>query len=83
VLAAQPAAKEETGPERITIDRAVKAFTAEFEEHAASQHSKKYRLLLAKRMPSPTAAVTLCSTSGLPLPYGDALRSVRQPADGC
>ncbi len=33
---------------RITIDRAIKAFTAEFEEHAASNTQKKYRLLLAK-----------------------------------
>lgn len=33
---------------RIIIERAVKTFTAEFEEHAASNTQKKYRLLLAK-----------------------------------
>jgi hypothetical protein len=33
---------------RVTIDRAVKAFTAEFEEHAATNTQKKYRILLAK-----------------------------------
>src|SRR5665213_3529889 len=43
-----PQTRVETGPERITIDRAIKAFTAEFEEHAAPNTQKKYRLLLAK-----------------------------------
>lgn len=43
-----PEAKVETGPERITIDRAINAFTAEFEEHAEPNTKKKYRLLLAK-----------------------------------
>ncbi len=33
---------------RITIERAIKAFTAEFQEHAATNTQKKYRLLLAK-----------------------------------
>jgi site-specific recombinase XerD len=33
---------------RITIDRAIKAFTAEFQEHAATSTQKKYRLLLGK-----------------------------------
>jgi integrase len=33
---------------RITIERAIKAFTAEHQEHAASATQKKYRLLLAK-----------------------------------
>jgi hypothetical protein len=35
-------------PARVTIDRAVKAFKAEFEEHAATSTQKKYRILLAK-----------------------------------
>jgi len=35
-------------PERITVDRAVKAFTTEFEQHAAFNTQKKYRLLIAK-----------------------------------
>lgn len=33
---------------RIAIERAVKAFTAEFEEHSAVNTQKKYRLLLVK-----------------------------------
>jgi hypothetical protein len=33
---------------RVSIDRAIKAFTAEFEEHAARNTQKKYRILLAK-----------------------------------
>jgi hypothetical protein len=33
---------------RVTIVRAVQAFTAEFQEHAAANTQKKYRLLLAK-----------------------------------
>jgi integrase len=33
---------------RVTIERAIKAFTAEFEEHAAPNTQKKYRILLAK-----------------------------------
>jgi site-specific recombinase XerD len=33
---------------RVTIERAIKAFTAEFQEHAAINTQKKYRLLLAK-----------------------------------
>jgi site-specific recombinase XerD len=33
---------------RVTIERAVDAFTAEFQEHAAANTQKKYRLLLAK-----------------------------------
>src|ERR1039458_1576066 len=33
---------------RITIERAIKAFTAEFEEHAAPNTQKKYRILLGK-----------------------------------
>ena len=33
---------------RTTIERAIKAFTAEHQEHAASATQKKYRLLLAK-----------------------------------
>jgi integrase len=48
VPSATPEAKVETAPERVTIERAVKAFTAEFEEHAAPNTQKKYRLLLAK-----------------------------------
>jgi hypothetical protein len=43
-----PEAKVETGPEGITIDRAIKAFTAEFEEHAAPNTRTKYRLLFVK-----------------------------------
>jgi integrase len=35
-------------PERLTIERAIQAFTAEFEEYAASNTQKKYRLLLKK-----------------------------------
>jgi site-specific recombinase XerD len=45
---APPAAKVETGPERITLDRAIKSFMAEFEGHAAPNTQKKYRLLLSK-----------------------------------
>jgi hypothetical protein len=33
---------------RVTLERAINAFTAEFEEHAALNTQKKYRLLLAK-----------------------------------
>jgi integrase len=35
-------------PERLTIERAIQAFTAEFEEYAAPNTQKKYRLLLKK-----------------------------------
>jgi site-specific recombinase XerD len=37
-------------PPRITIERAIKGFTAEFEEHAAPNTQKKYRILLGKLM---------------------------------
>ncbi|MBZ5729167.1 MAG: hypothetical protein LAP87_29850 [Acidobacteriia bacterium] len=48
-----PAKIEEPAPPavpdgRITIERAIKAFTAEFQEHAATNTQKKYRLLLGK-----------------------------------
>jgi hypothetical protein len=43
----QPASQPEPRP-RITIERAIKAFTAEFEEHAAPNTQKKYRILLGK-----------------------------------
>jgi hypothetical protein len=33
---------------RVTLERAINAFTAEFEEHAALNTQKKYRLPLAK-----------------------------------
>jgi site-specific recombinase XerD len=33
---------------RVTIERAIQAFSAEFQEHAAANTQKKYRLLLAK-----------------------------------
>src|SRR5205823_10508068 len=46
VPAAVPA--EPASPPRIIIERAIKAFTAEFEEHAALSTQKKYRILLAK-----------------------------------
>jgi site-specific recombinase XerD len=39
---------EPAPPSRVTIERAIKAFTAEFEEHAAPNTQKKYRILLAK-----------------------------------
>lgn len=42
-----PESSKVPGPERITITRAVDAFTAEFEQHLASNTQKKYRLLLA------------------------------------
>jgi integrase len=35
-------------PERLTIERAIQAFTAEFEEYAAPNTQKKYRLRLKK-----------------------------------
>jgi integrase len=35
-------------PERLTIERVIQAFTAEFEEYAAPNTQKKYRLLLKK-----------------------------------
>lgn len=43
-----PAPSEPSPPVRITIDQAVKAFTAEFEKHAAANTRKKYRILLKK-----------------------------------
>jgi integrase len=49
-LADPPAAPptEPALPSRVTIERAIKAFTAEFEEHAAPNTLKKYGILLAK-----------------------------------
>lgn len=46
----EPRPPDPEAPElaRVTIDRAVKAFAAEFEEHAATNTQKKYRILLAK-----------------------------------
>jgi integrase len=50
----QPAVKSDPVPDpgvsdnRITIERAVQAFTAEFQEHAAPNTQKKYGLLLKK-----------------------------------
>jgi len=41
-------APELAAPERLTIERAIQAFTAEFEEYAAPNTQKKYRLLLKK-----------------------------------
>jgi integrase len=46
-LSVEPVPEPAPSP-RTTIDRAIKAFTAEFEEHAASGTQKKYRLLLRK-----------------------------------
>ena len=43
-----PQPTEPTLSPRVTIERAIKAFTAEFEEHAAPNTQKKYRILLAK-----------------------------------
>ncbi len=44
---ASPKAELEVA-ERLTVDRAIQAFTAEFEEYAAVNTQKKYRLLLQK-----------------------------------
>jgi integrase len=46
VAATVPA--EPSLPPRVTIERAIGAFTAEFKEHAAPSTQKKYRILLAK-----------------------------------
>lgn len=43
---AQPAGP--APPYRATIERAIRAFKAEFEAHAAPNTQKKYRILLAK-----------------------------------
>jgi site-specific recombinase XerD len=43
-----PQPTEPTWYPRVTIERATKALTAEFEEHAAPNTQKKYRILLAK-----------------------------------
>jgi integrase len=43
-----PSPEPQKQPARITIEHAIKAFTCEFEEHAAPNTQKKYRLLLAK-----------------------------------
>jgi integrase len=45
---AEPAPAPAVPDGRITIDRAIQAFTAEFQEHAATNTQKKYRLLLGK-----------------------------------
>jgi integrase len=44
----QPMPSKIQSPERVSTDRAIKAFTAEFETHAAINTQKKYRLLLDK-----------------------------------
>lgn len=46
----QPPVPDAPAPDagRITVERAIQAFTAEYQEHAASATQKKYRLLLAK-----------------------------------
>ena len=46
VPASAPA--EPPSPPRVTIERAITAFTAEFEEHAAPNTQKKYHILLDK-----------------------------------
>ncbi|SPE29606.1 hypothetical protein SBA6_1130028 [Candidatus Sulfopaludibacter sp. SbA6] len=43
-----PSAPELAAPERLTVEHAIQAFRAEFEEYAAPNTQKKYRLLLKK-----------------------------------
>jgi integrase len=44
----QPSAPEPASPQRVTVERAIKAFLDELEETAAFATHKKYRLLLTK-----------------------------------